>query len=134
MSILKMKKLHLAVVRSQKDALLKELIRHGCVEFSEIESELEGTELESVLKREDTALMSVKAQHSSLTHAVALLDAYAPVKSKLLSAPVEVADSVLLDSNGLNAALKLAGEIERNDDRIKRIAAEESRQRSLIES
>lgn len=134
MSILKMKKLHLAVVRSQKDALLKELIRHGCVEFSEIAGELEGTELESVLRREDTDLMTLRSQHNSLTHAVQLLDAYAPVKSSLLSAPVEVADSVLLDDNGLAAALKLAGVIEGHDDRIKRIAAEESRQRSLIEA
>ena len=37
MAIERMKKLRLMVVRSNKDALLKELVRRGCVEFSEIE-------------------------------------------------------------------------------------------------
>ena len=31
MAILKMKKLRLMAVRSRKDELLRELIRHGCV-------------------------------------------------------------------------------------------------------
>ncbi len=132
--ILEMKKLYLMAVRSKKDALLRELVQRGCVEFSEIEEEVAASELADVLRREDTKLMTLKTQQTSLTHAIALLDKYAPAKSKLLSSPTEVAPAVLLDDAGLNAALKLAGAIEDADDRIKRITAEESRQRMLAES
>ena len=132
--ILEMKKLYLMAVRSKKDALLRELVQRGCVEFSEIEDEVAASELADVLRREDTKLMTLKTQQASLTHAIALLDKYAPAKSKLLSSPTEVAPAVLLDDAGLNAALKLAGAIEDADDRIKRITAEESRQRMLAES
>ena len=132
--ILKMKKLYLMAVRSKKDALLRELVHHGCVEFSEIEDEVAASEFADVLHREDSKLMTLKTRQASLTHAIALLDRYAPAKTKLLSSPAEVAPAVLLDDAGLNAALKLAGAIEGADDRIKRISAEESRQRVLAES
>ena len=134
MAIVKMKKLRLMAVRSKKDALLRELIQHGCLEFSELEGEVREAELGDVLRREDTKLMTLKSQHASLSHAVAILDKYVPAKSKLLSAKPEVAGSVLLDENGLNGALKVAAAIEANDDSVKRISAEESRQRGIIES
>ena len=134
MAIRKMKKLYLLAVRSRKEALLRELVQRGCVEFSEMEGDIQGTGLEGLLKREDTKLMTLRSQYASLTHAVDLLGKYAPVKSKLLSAAPEVAGSVLLDDSGIAGALKIAAAIEGADDRIKRISAEESRQRSLAES
>ena len=129
-----MKKLYLLAVRSRKEALLRELVQRGCVEFSEMEGDIQGTGIEGFLKREDTKLMTLRSQYASLTHAVDLLGKYAPVKSKLLSAAPEVAGSVLLDDSGIAGALKIAAAIEGADDRIKRISAEESRQRSLAES
>ena len=129
-----MKKLYLLAVRSRKEALLRELVQRGCVEFSEMEGDIQGTGMEGFLKREDTKLTTLRSQYASLTHAVDLLGKYAPVKSKLLSAAPEVAGSVLLDDSGIAGALKIAAAIEGADDRIKRISAEESRQRSLAES
>ena len=129
-----MKKLYLLAVRSRKEALLRELVQRGCVEFSEMEGDIQGTGMEGLLKREDTKLMTLRSQYASLTHAVDLLGKYAPVKSKLLSAAPEVAGSVLLDDSGIAGPLKIAAAIEGADDRIKRISAEESRQRSLAES
>ena len=134
MAILQMKKLRLLAVRASKDELLRELIRHGCVEFSEMEGEVERSELSSVLHRESTDVAALKARHNTLVHAVELLDHYAPKKSKLLSAKPELEDRVLLDDTGLTGALKTAEAIEGYDSRIKRISAEESRQRGVIES
>lgn len=134
MAILKMKRLRLMVVRSRKDQLLRELIRHGCVEFSEIGEEIQGSEAEGLLSRESSRLMALRGQHVLLTHAVELLDKYAPAKSKLLSAKPELEDEALLDDSGVTAALRLAQTISDRDDRIKRVVAEESRQRSVIES
>ena len=129
-----MKKLRLLAVRDQKEELLKELIRHGCVEFSELEGELQGTELESALHRENPDLTALRVRHTTLNHAIELLNVYAPKKSKLLSAKPELEPQVLLDDTGLTGALKTAEAIEGYDARIKRIAAEESRERSTIEA
>ena len=134
MAILQMKKLRLLAVRASKDELLRELIRHGCVEFSELEGELEGLEAASALHRESGDVAALKAKHNTLVHAVELLDRYAPKKTKLLSAKPELEDRVLLDDTGLGGALKTAEAIEGYDNRIKRISAEESRQRGIIES
>ena len=43
MAIVQMKKLRLLAVRDSKEELLKELIRYGCVQFTELEPKLEGT-------------------------------------------------------------------------------------------
>ncbi len=134
MAIVKMKKLSVLAVRSKKDALLRELTRLGCVEISEIGDEIAASELCESLRREDAGVTALKTQQTSLGHAIAVLDEFVPVKSKLLSAAPEVAPGVLLDDKGLSAALKLAESIEASDERIKRIRAEEGRQRALAES
>ena len=134
MAILKMKKLRLMAVRSRKDELLRELIRHGCVEFSELEDQIQGSDVESILSRESSDVATLKSQLTSLNHAIALLDTYAPKKGKLLSAKPELEDLAFLDDTGLSGALKFAGAIEGYDARIKRITAEESRQRGIIDS
>ena len=134
MAILKMKKLRLMAVRSRKDELLRELIRHGCVEFSELEDQIQGSDVESILSRESSDVATLKSQLTSLNHAIALLDTYAPKKGKLLSAKPELEDLAFLDDTGLSGALKFAGAIEGYDARIKRISAEESRQRGIIDS
>ena len=124
---MQMKKLRLLAVRDVKEELLRELIRRGCVEISELEGELEGTELEGLLHRESTDVSALRSKHAALVHAVELLDVYAPKKTKLLAAKPELEDRVLLDDTGLTGALKVAEAIESSDARIKRIAAEESR-------
>ena len=129
-----MKKLRLLAVREKKEELLKELMRHGCVEISELEPQLAGTEAEGLVRRESSELSALKSRHASLVHAVELLDHYAPKKTKLLSAKPELEDRVLLDDTGLSGALRVAEALEGYDARIKSISAEESRQRSVIES
>ena len=134
MAIEKMKKLRLMAVRSNKDALLKELIRRGCVEFSELEGEIQDSQYKNLVSRESSGLMTFKAQHTSIVNAVSILDRYAPAKKPLLSAKPEVGENVLLDDSGVAAACATADEIAANEDRIKRIGAEESRQNSSIDA
>ena len=128
-----MKKLRLLAVRDSKEELLRELIRHGCVEFSEV-TDLEGTEAGELVHAEHGDVTALKGRHTTLVHAINLLDQYAPKKTKMLSAKPELEDRVFLDDTGLAGSLKTAEAIEGYDARIKRIAAEESRQRSVIES
>ncbi len=87
MAILKRKRLRLMVARSQKDELLKALIRLGCVQFSELEDEVQN--LDS-LRRAESDTLSVRSDHASLLRAVELLGKYAPEKKPMLSAMPEV--------------------------------------------
>ena len=132
--ILKMKKLRLVAIRSRKEELLRDLIQLGCVEFSEIEERLRGTEAEDLVTREGSALMELKSQQAALNGAVNTLGKYAPVKSKLLAPKPECDGQTLLDDSDVAAAMQNAEAIEGAEDRIRRIAAEESRQRGIIES
>ena len=134
MAILQMKRLTLAVIRSQKEALLKELIRHGCLEVVEIDGLVKDSEIASLVKSEESDLMKYKQAYASLQHGIDLLNRYVPKKSPLLSAQPEISSEEFLDETGMWGAVQFARQIEENDGRIKRISAEESRQRSVIES
>ena len=129
-----MKRLSLAVVRSQKEAILKELVQRGCVQVEEIDELVKDAGIEDIVSNESSKLMSWKSQYASLMNAVNLLNRYAPQKSALLSAKPELETEVFLDETGLQGSVGFAQAIEANDDRIKRIATEESRQRSIVES
>ena len=134
MAIVKMKKLRLMAIRSNKDALLKELICKGCVEFSEIEGEVQDSDFKELLKRESSSLMTFKSQHMALVNAVGILDRYSPAKKPLLSALPEVGEDVLLDDSGVGAALAAADDISANEDRIKSIGAEAGRLENTIDA
>lgn len=134
MAIVKMKKLRLMAARSRKDALLRELIRLGCVEISEPAGELQDEQLAPLLRRESSRLLSHKARHTTLLNALAVLDRIAPEKKPLLSAkPLVEADALLHDAE-LDTALETAEQLVALGDRIKRLSAEESRQRSGMEA
>ena len=134
MAILKMKRLRLMLVRSRKEELLRELAKLGCVEFAEIEGELQESGLGDRIRRESSALMSLRSKQMSLEHAVGLLDQYAPAKGSLLSAKPEFSEETLLDSTGIETALSKAAELAGLDERVRRITAEESRLHGSIES
>ena len=131
MAILRMKRLRLIAVRSRKEELLRELTKLGCLEISEAGEELRADES---LRPESSGVVAARSRQASIDHALELLGQYAPVKSKLLSAKPELAGGVFLEDEGLDEAAALAESITEKNDQIRRIAAEESRQRALLES
>lgn len=134
MAILQMKRISLAVVRSQKEELLKELIRHGCVEFSEIGAEVCESGFSELLKAENSRLAEHKQNLAVLLRSLDVLDRYVPKKSPLLSAKPEIDSAEFLNETGMMGCVRFAEMITENDDRIKRIEAEESRQKGILES
>ena len=126
-----MKRLRLLAVRSRKDALLRELTKLGCVQVSETGEELRESES---LRPESSGLMALRTRQTSLDHALELLGQYAPVKSKLLSAKPELAGELFLEDEGIEDALSAAERIADRHEQIRRIAAEESRLRGVVES
>lgn len=133
MAIVKMKKLRLMAVRSVRDELLRELLRLGCVEVSE-PTELETNNFAARLSREGSELMTERGRQQALQNALGVLNRYAPGKAPLLSPKPEVAGEKLLDEAALNEALATAETLRERSERIRRIAAEESRLRGTIES
>mgnify|MGYP004448829369 CR=1 FL=1 len=134
MAIVEMKKLRLMAPRSQKEALLKELIRMGCVEFSEIENEIQDAGYEAVVSKESSGLLTFRTQLNTLNSAIGILDRYAPVKKGLLSAKPEISGSDLLDCTKIGSSLTTAETIVAAEERMKRLTAEESRVRSTLEA
>ncbi len=134
MSIVKMKKLRLLAVSSQREALLRELMLLGCVEVSEMAPD-GGDELLSALKKAPTpGLQTLRQRQGELSAAVALLDKYAPAKGKLLSPLPDVGMGELLDESGLDGDTALAERLIALDNRIRAAGSEESRERSALEA
>lgn len=136
MAIVKMKKLRLMVVRSRKDELLRELAREGEVQIDHVEAEtLALPAREGASASASTAdLMTLKSRQLAVEQALTLLDRYAPVKTPLLSAKPELEKEIFLGEDGLSEAEEAAEIIRSCEDRIKRITAEESRQRGIVET
>jgi len=134
MSILKMKKIRLLVSRSEKDELLKELTKQGCVEFSEFEDEIKTLDCAASLTRENGRLLAFRAEQNALNAAVETLNKYAPVKKGMLTAKPEITGDELLECPFKAEALETAAAISAAEDRIKRISSEESRLRGVIDS
>ena len=130
MAIVKMRKLRLMVIRSEKDRLLRDLERFGCVEVSEMDDSLR----DEGLVRENADTLSLRSAQNSIQNAINLLDRYAPDKKPLLSAKPQVEVDTLLDDSILKKALSGAEEINGFEEKIKRLTAEENRQNGLIES
>ena len=130
MAIVKMKKLRLMAIRSDKDQLLRELESFGCVEFSELSDEL----ADEGLVRESSDLLTLRNNQNTILNAIGLLDRYAPEKKPLLSAKPQVETETLLDDSILKSALEKAQIINGLEEKIKRLTAEENRQNTLIES
>ena len=130
MAIVKMKKLRLMVIRSEKEQLLRELEHFGFVEFSELDEAL----TDDGLVHENADILTCRNYQNTLLNAIALLDRYSPEKKPLLSAKPQVETDVLLDESILKQALDDAAEINGYEEKIKRLTAEENRQNSLIES
>ena len=132
MAILKMKRLRLMLVRSRKEELLRELAKLGCLEFSEPEEQEGGAE--DQLRRESSALTSLRTRQSALEHAVEILNQYTPAKKGLLTPPEELTKQMLLEDDGIDEALERAQEIAGLDEKIRRLTAEELRLQGSIEA
>ena len=129
-----MKKLRLIAVRSQKDALLQDLMLLGCVEVSELGSEPEEEILRTLKRSSGEAAMERHTEQTKILNAMKVLDQYAPYKRGLLEPRPEVAMARFLDEQELKNDLETADRILALDGEIRAITARESRERATLES
>lgn len=134
MAIVKMKKLRLVAVKSQREELLKRLMLLGCVEISQPDRLLEDEESEVLLSRETAGASEYQQQHDTLKSALTLLDKYAPAKASLLAPKPETSVQAVLSERTLEKTLETAKSINHTDDKMKRRELEESHLHALTES
>lgn len=112
MAIVKMKRLHLLALESDRNPLFDQLQRLGCLEVSEQGDKLTDPEWAQLVHRDDSALEEQKQLLEQTAAALSALDKYAPVKSKLLSARPQAKLSELFDEAACQKALQSAREID----------------------
>lgn len=134
MSILKMKKLRLIGLNSEKDAILKALLKKACVEISEPPQADNSSELFSLVERESSGVDVFKLRLSSLVQAMGLLDIYAPEKTGMLEPKPELGLSELLDESRLDDSIRTAEDILALEAEAKRCQSEILRLSSLKEA
>ena len=128
-----MKKLRLIAVQSQRDELLRELMLLGCVEIREPQDTEETRQL--ALRRGSGAeAAALRGQQTKLQNALRILNKYAPAKKGLLTPLPEVELDALLDESALERDLNTAEAILTLEEKLREIAAGESRERAVIES
>lgn len=133
MAIVKMKKLRLLAVREQRDSLLKELMRLGCVELREPEELLADEKAAAMLRGEDLDLAALRTEQNVLDRAIHILERHVPEKKPLLSARPLAAEAAVMDESALQADLLLAERIAALDENIRRCEAREAQLRGTIE-
>lgn len=134
MAIEKMKRLRLVAVKSEREALLRELMLLGCVQINEPEEPERDTEEAKVFSKEVSVLSERRTELEKLQNGLELLNKYVPVKTGMFTPKPEVTAQSVIDETSLNENLKRAITIADMDDHIKRLTAEESRVKGLIEN
>ncbi len=134
MSIVKMKKLRAIALRDQLDGMTQALVRLGCVQVKAPEGMLQDPEVAAMLRPERAGVSEARTQLSQLQSALKVLEQYAPMKKKLLSSRPMISEEAFLDDTDLEGDIQLAEQINEWESSLRRMASDESRIRSEIES
>lgn len=134
MAIEKMKRLRLVAVKSERERLLDELMLLGCVHISEPGDPLPGSPEEALLSKEASGLFERKAEYEKLIAGLEVLNKYAFAKSGLFVLKPEVSVQSVMDGSSLEESLALSCALLEAEEKIKRLSAEESRLKGLIET
>ncbi len=78
MSIVKMKKLRIIALREQRDELMQQLLRLGCVQVTKPEGVLSDPEAAAILRPERVDMTRLRADLSQISSAVKIWERYAP--------------------------------------------------------
>ena len=136
MAIVKMKRLRLMGLRSDRERLLRLLQSMGCVELREPEIDLSDPDWAALAKPEGSGLSRAKEQNQLLAGALASLSRYAPAKDGLFAARPTVSEAELFDDGAYASGLEAAGQIAEEEKALAACQAEQSKlktQRASLE-
>ncbi len=134
MSIVKMKRLRLLGLLTERDELLNKLLALGCVEITETADKLADSEYAELLRRGTSDFSGARNENIKLNSALTTLEEHASLKSKLFLKRREITEEEFFSSALWNDTLAIADKINSLEREISRLYADESKQLSLKES
>ena len=136
MAIVKMKKLRAICLASQRDELLRELQKLGCVELKSQDQVREALseETASLVHADHGPVAEAQAERQLYRRAVEILDQYAPRKTPLLQPKPVISADTLLDETEAAAMEAAARELGEQSEQLKALASEEAREKLRIEA
>ena len=127
MSIVKMKRLRLLGLRSDRDQLFRLLQKQGCVEINEPSLDPNDPEWASLAKFDGRGLAGARDQNSLLNSALITLKKYAPEKGGLFRARPVLSEDELFDEENYAAGLEAARAILDTERSIASMTAEQGK-------
>ena len=111
MAIVKMKKLRVMAMAGQKEELLQQLLRLGCVEISEPDSKLADPAWAALLQRGTSHLVNKKSEIADVDTALAAIKKYAQLKDGLFIKRRPISEKDFLDTGTADQAKEAAQKI-----------------------
>lgn len=111
MAIVKMKKLRVMAMAGQKEELLRQLLRLGCVEISEPDSKLADPAWAALLQRGTSHLVNKKSEIADVDTALAAIKKYAQLKDGLFIKRRPISEKEFLDTGTADQAKEAAQKI-----------------------
>ena len=111
MAIVKMKKLRVMAMAGQKEELLRQLLRLGCVEISEPDSKLADPAWAALLQRGTSHLVNKKSEIADVDTALAAIKKYAQLKDGLFIKRRPISEKDFLDMGTADQAKEAAQKI-----------------------
>lgn len=134
MAIVRMKKIRLIAMQSQKEALLSRMMHVGCVQILEQKAKLTDPEWAALLSKDISSLPKFKVQLNSLNAALEALAKYAPVKTFLFEKRSDISEADFFDNARRDHALQVAETINGAVREISGICSTQTRLHSQQES
>ena len=127
MAIVKMKKLRVMAMADSRDALLRELLRLGCVEISEPAGKLSDPAWAALLRRDASTLAETKNEQGEAAAALDALKRYGGTKDGLFIQRRTVSEAEFLSGETLEKSRAVSREINGYLQDISRLQGEEGR-------
>ena len=134
MAIVKMKRLHMLALTSDRKELFDRLLKFGCLEVSEQSDKLEDPEWAGLVHRDESALEQQKAALDLVNSALTILNKYAPEKSGLFAIWPQITAENFFDDTICKKALDTAKQIARQEAALAAVNEEIQKQNLSLKS
>ena len=134
MAIVKMKRLRLACMRSDKDILLERLQELGCVEIDQISTDPEDARWDNLKPLEQQAAGVARDRKNAAERALGVLKRYAPEKSSFLAPKPNLTTQQLLDQRSAQNAQTQTEEVNAAQHRLETIRGQSEKLQNQIQA
>ncbi|CDC71239.1 MULTISPECIES: V-type ATP synthase subunit I [environmental samples] len=127
MAIVKMKKLRVMAMADRREALLRALLRLGCVEISEPDGLLEDPAWSALLQRGSSRLADTKSEINDVNTALDAIRRYAGLKDGLFIKRHPISEEAFLSAGTAERAQAVSREVGEQLQTLTRLQSEENR-------